>query len=87
MIGIVCFYFPADPKTGLTPLWCRALMFGLNYSDADWYGNLAGDAAWTVEPLLIIGTELWARWRPRKPRAVSPEEDEEIVRISSKKDD
>lgn len=61
-------------------------MFGFSYTDADWYGNLAGDAAWTIEPLLIICVELYSRWRRRRA-PLAEKEDDEIVRISNKKDD
>ena len=43
--------------------WCRVLMFGLSHEAADWWGNLFGDIAWTVEPVLLLANEaLIARW-------------------------
>jgi hypothetical protein len=36
-------------------------MFGLSDADGDWWGNLAGDAAWTIEPFLIILMEEYTR--------------------------
>ena len=70
LLGILAFYIPEverDASLGITDYainsiqefgkshsWCKVLMFGLSHSDADWWGNLAGDIAWTIEPLLMI---------------------------------
>ena len=70
LLGILAFYVPevasSSPSgmidllqnsissTGRQHSWCKVLMFGLSHSDADWYGNLAGDIAWTVEPILVL---------------------------------
>jgi hypothetical protein len=38
-------------------------MFGLSHEAADWWGNLFGDIAWTVEPVLLLANgALIARW-------------------------
>lgn len=53
-LGIVDFLLNTISSTGLNHSWCKVLMFGLSHSDADWYGNLAGDIAWTVEPIVLL---------------------------------
>jgi len=50
LMGIVAFYFP----TGSSEWWVQFLLLYLTPAEADWYGNFAGDFAWTVEPFLII---------------------------------
>ena len=70
LLGILAFYVPEMASshplgmfdllqntisgTGLHYSWCKVLMFGLSHGDADWYGNLAGDIAWTVEPIVLL---------------------------------
>ena len=66
MLGILAYYIPEEmPIVSLglqhyvlniqnNNYWCKVLMFGMSHSDADWWGNLAGDIAWTVEPLLVL---------------------------------
>ncbi len=54
LLGIFAFYLPNNSI-------CRMFMFGLSDADGDWWGNLAGDAAWTIEPLLIILMEEYTR--------------------------
>jgi hypothetical protein len=70
LLGILAFYVPEaarDASLGIADYamnsiqefgaphsWCKVLMFGLSHGDADWWGNLAGDMAWTIEPLLML---------------------------------
>lgn len=66
MLGILAYYIPEDATDVSRGLqyyllniqysnnWCKVLMFGLSHGDADWWGNLAGDMAWTVEPLVVL---------------------------------
>jgi len=56
MLGCLAFYFPENNST-ISPGFlkmCRFAMFGLSHSRADWWGNLAGDFAWTVEPFTVL---------------------------------
>ena len=55
LLGILRFYFP-ESKRGPPALWHWVLKFGLSHADSDWWGNLAGDTAWTIEPLLVMFT-------------------------------
>ena len=48
MMSILAYYY------GETYPLSSLLCFGLANEQADWYGNLLGDAAWTVEPALIM---------------------------------
>lgn len=54
LLGIFAFYLPNNSI-------CRLFMFGLSDGDGDWWGNLAGDGAWTIEPLLIILMEQYTK--------------------------
>ena len=69
LLGILAFYIPEVKNNGLgmanflaasldsageSYSWCKFLMFGLTHADADWYGNFAGDVAWTIEPILML---------------------------------
>jgi hypothetical protein len=67
LLGILAFYIPEvthKVPLGVSNLianiitgdysWCKVLMFGMTHGDADWWGNLAGDFAWTLEPIIII---------------------------------
>lgn len=49
LLSIITYYFEDE-----TVCWSSVMRLGLNNKDAQWYGNLAGDFAWTVEPLLVI---------------------------------
>lgn len=49
LLGILAYYFQ-----GQNAQWHAVLKFGLGHESSSWWGNLAGDVAWTVEPLLII---------------------------------
>lgn len=56
MMGIVAFYFP-DGSLGTCSCYGivkKAFMLGLDDKSGDWWGNVAGDAAWAIEPLLIL---------------------------------
>jgi hypothetical protein len=54
MLGCAVYYFPSS--TGGSVL--ETLKFNLTHSDADWWGNFTGDAAWTIEPIVIITESL-----------------------------
>ena len=55
LIGILCYYFPEDTQgQGSTPRWVHQMKFGLSNDVADWWGNLIGDIAWTLEPAIIL---------------------------------
>ena len=49
LMGILAFYLPTS-----TNYFLKIIFLGLSHSDADWYGNFAGDLAWTIEPVLIL---------------------------------
>eukprot|EP01038_Epipyxis_sp_PR26KG_P005790 gene5790-7988_t len=52
---ILAFYFPQSYFTN--PLHngiISHLLLNMTHDNADWYGNFAGDLAWTIEPLLIL---------------------------------
>lgn len=91
MLGILAYYIREDTPISSLGLqhyllnildsnnWCKVLMFGLSHSDADWWGNLAGDMAWTVEPLVVLlqkpVTKFLVRLRfPDKPLSVKSSE-------------
>jgi len=61
LLGIFAFYLPNNSIS-------RMFMFGLSDADGDWWGNLAGDAAWTIEPFLIIFMEEYTRRQMIKPK-------------------
>lgn len=63
MLGILASpkYFPDSvmdargrTRSQLVKPWHYALKFGLSHSTSAWWGNVVGDTAWTVEPLLAI---------------------------------
>lgn len=61
LMGIMAFFFPLAYSTVNMPdedtfshFMARACMLQLPPSIADWYGNFAGDLAWTIEPLLVL---------------------------------
>ena len=60
LLGILVFYLPNASLTSssVPEKIAKYLMFGMNNSDADFYGNLAGDIAWTIEPLLIMSAPI-----------------------------
>lgn len=59
LLGILAFYFPyASSKTNNVDAIVKALMFQMSNDDADWWGNFAGDLAWTIEPVLVM-TQGW----------------------------
>mmetsp|Transcript_15173 Transcript_15173/g.33935 ORF Transcript_15173/g.33935 Transcript_15173/m.33935 type:complete len:252 (-) Transcript_15173:219-974(-) len=55
MLCILVYYFDDE---SLQPTGIRKLQFGMSNSDADWYGNFAGDFAWTIEPLVVLFSPL-----------------------------
>ena len=58
-LSILAYYYASSNDT-----WHRVLKFGMSHSDSDWWGNLAGDMAWTIEPALILYLALF---KPGKP--------------------
>lgn len=66
MLSILKFYsefYSIDRKAQ----WHHMLKFGMSHEDSDWWGNFAGDMAWTIEPLLVMviaymtsGASIWA---------------------------
>ena len=55
MMGIVCFYWQEEAAH---PSWVRNFLFNMTVADADWRGNMAGDSAWTIEPIVILTSPL-----------------------------
>jgi hypothetical protein len=53
-LGIIDYAMNSIQESGAPHSWCKVFMFGLSHGDADWWGNLAGDMAWTIEPLLML---------------------------------
>lgn len=62
MLGCLAFYFPENGTSLAILGLCRISMFGMSHSQADWWGNLAGDFAWTVEPLTMLVVQ-YVRWK------------------------
>jgi hypothetical protein len=52
-MGIVCYYW-SDEATH--PVWVQRCLFGMSVSVADWRGNMAGDSAWAIEPMVILAS-------------------------------
>jgi len=50
LICVLVFYLPDHNPH---PVWSY-MKYGLNNTDADWTGNFAGDAMWTIEPFTIL---------------------------------
>ena len=50
---IIVFYYPEESAQ---PDYIRSMLFWMPNADADWLGNAVGDFAWTVEPLVILGS-------------------------------
>jgi hypothetical protein len=67
LLGIVCYYFDDDSLHGT---YTGSLRLGYDNAAADWGGNFAGDAMWTVEPVFILSTPMLLGWiKPRKVKA------------------
>ena len=49
LMGILAFYLPTNNS-----YFIKIIFLGLSHSDADWWGNFAGDLAWTIEPVLVL---------------------------------
>jgi hypothetical protein len=68
LMAPLTFYFQDDSQ----PEYIRSLKFAYNNTDADWYGNFAGDLMWTIEPVVILGSPALASWiRPPKKKVKS----------------
>jgi len=52
-LGVVAFKFPTDSSSYYATLYRH----GLSVPTAEFYGNFAGDFAWTIEPLFLIFAE------------------------------
>jgi len=52
---ILVYYFNDESQQ---PDYIRAILFWLPNADADWTGNAVGDFAWTVEPLIVLGSPM-----------------------------
>ncbi|EJK74761.1 hypothetical protein THAOC_03544, partial [Thalassiosira oceanica] len=52
---ILVYYFNDESQQ---PDYIRAILFWLPNADADWTGNAVGDFAWTVEPLIVLGSPI-----------------------------
>ena len=64
MLGILTYYFDDDYLEGT---YTGSLRLGYNNASADWGGNFAGDAMWTVEPVFILSTPMLLGWvKPKK---------------------
>ena len=50
MICVFAYFLPEERSS----LFTTGIMLGLRNSDADFYGILVGDVAWTVEPMIVI---------------------------------
>ena len=66
MMGILAFYLPTNNSYLL-----KLSFLGFSHSDADWYGNFAGDLAWTIEPALVLLVSVISNLR-------KPKEEEKI---------
>mmetsp|Transcript_13935 Transcript_13935/g.29816 ORF Transcript_13935/g.29816 Transcript_13935/m.29816 type:complete len:224 (+) Transcript_13935:2064-2735(+) len=67
LLGIVCYYFDDESLHGT---YTGSLRLGYNNEAADWGGNFAGDAMWTVEPVFVLSTPMLLGWvKPRKVKA------------------
>lgn len=51
LMGILAFYLPTNNSYLL-----KIIFLGLSHNEADWWGNFAGDLAWTIEPVLVLLT-------------------------------
>mmetsp|Transcript_14989 Transcript_14989/g.35797 ORF Transcript_14989/g.35797 Transcript_14989/m.35797 type:complete len:413 (-) Transcript_14989:225-1463(-) len=68
MLGVLTYYFDDDYLEGT---YTGSLRFGYNNASADWGGNFAGDAMWTVEPIFILSTPMLLGWvQPKKAAGV-----------------
>jgi hypothetical protein len=53
LMGILAFHFDKEDEQHHV---VRSMMFHQSNEYADWAGNLAGDLAWTIEPLVIMAS-------------------------------
>lgn len=51
LLGIMVYLFDDDESS-----FVHTMKFGMSHETADWHGNFAGDLAWTIEPLVIMGS-------------------------------
>lgn len=55
MVSVLMYYYPAADKH---PSWLRTMVGGYDSATADWHGNFSGDLAWTIEPIIILGSPM-----------------------------
>ncbi len=60
---ILAYYFASSDA-----LWHKALKFGMSHDTSDWWGNLAGDVAWTIEPAIALYVAFNKVQRPKKEK-------------------
>lgn len=60
---ILAFYFETSNES-----WHNALKFGMSHDDSDWWGNLAGDVAWTIEPAIALFVAFGKLMAPKKEK-------------------
>lgn len=55
LLGVLAFFVPHEKHANsLVGAAVKALMLQAPSSVADWWGGLAGDVAWTIEPVLVM---------------------------------
>jgi hypothetical protein len=57
LMPLLAYFCPAEsfaPDAVLGPAVVRTLMFHYPTATAEWWGNMAGDVAWTLEPILAL---------------------------------
>ena len=59
LLGILVYYFSEEKDQ---PTMVTYLKWGASNTDADWYGNFAGDLMWTIEPLLILSSPILIKY-------------------------
>lgn len=76
LLCVLAFYTP-EGSANLQSLGAvgkslyRAIKFGLDDASADWWGNLAGDTAWTIEPAILLWEMFILNPAERKPAAAA----------------
>lgn len=54
-LGVIAYYFPNQALDAAVGSVIRGVvLFGLSPSEAEWWGCLAGDIAWMIEPIFVI---------------------------------
>ncbi len=55
---LACIVTAYYDEEGSQPNYVRAMLMWMPNKDADWLGNAVGDFAWTVEPIVILGSPM-----------------------------